>query len=168
MQRFLVPRSSLSSDAIQADLKAAHAATIARAAAQKKAQKRSDVCSQAPKKYWLQLGSAEKQQSVDIYVAKKMTMQSRPFHTMTNFWEPYIICSLSFRKSYRISCRGICRFKFVRHGISLSPVVEAPSYSIIRTKIYKLGSNNKTTSSSTMMSIGLCNHPRAFYFTIEE
>ena len=38
-------------------------------------------------------------------------MQSRPFHTMTNFWEPYIICSLIFKKSYRISCRGICRFK---------------------------------------------------------
>ena len=72
MQRFLVPRSSLSSDAIQADLKAAHAATVARAAAQKKAQKRSDVCSQAPKKYWLQWGSAEKRQCVDIYVAKKM------------------------------------------------------------------------------------------------
>ena len=37
-------------------------------------------------------------------------MQSRPFHTMTNFWEPYIICSLIFKKLYRISSCGISSF----------------------------------------------------------
>ena len=72
MQQFLVPRSSLSSDAVQNDLKAAHASVVARTAAQNKAQKKSDVCSQKPKKCWLAWGTAEKQQCVDIYLAKRM------------------------------------------------------------------------------------------------
>ena len=31
---------------------------------------------------------------------------------MSNFWELYIICSLTFKKWHRFCCAGICRFIF--------------------------------------------------------
>ena len=63
IQRFLVPRSSLSSDAMKTDLKAAHAAVVAPVAAQNKVQKKSDACSQRPKKH----GEREKSNSVWLF-----------------------------------------------------------------------------------------------------
>ena len=38
----------------------------------------------------------------------------RPLFLMSNYWEPYIICSLIFQKWHRFCCARISRFIFSR------------------------------------------------------